>query len=175
MRRLSFMLASFLLAAPLAAQRQKPEPLTEKQQDEIAEAGIDPVGRVNLYVKFLNEYADTIKRLIPRAKSEARAQRLDEELQDLTALMDELGDNLDMLSERRADIRKSLKGLNESIANWQQLLHGVPSEPGFELALKDATVGAADLADQAKQITADQEAYFKAHPKEKGQDRWEPQ
>lgn len=175
MRRLSLILASVLLAVSLAAQRQKPEPLTEKQQDEIAETGIDPVGRVDLYVKFLNEHAQTIKRLIPRARSEARTQRLDDELQNFTALMDELGDNLDMLSERKADIRKSLKGLNESIASWRQLLQGMPSEPGFELALKDATAGAADLADQAKHITADQEAYFKAHPKEKGQDRWEPQ
>ena len=163
-----------LLAAPLAAQKQKREPLTEKQQDEIAEAGIDPVARVNLYVKFLNEYSDTIKGLIPRAKSAARAHRIDDELEDFAALMDELGDNLDVFSQRKADLRKSLKDLNESIQRWQGLLHDLPSEPGFELSLKDAIASADDLADQAKQITADQEAYFKAHPDEKGQDRWEP-
>ena len=50
-----------LLAAPLAAQKQKREPLTEKQQDQIEEAGIDPVARVDLYVKFLNDYCDTVK------------------------------------------------------------------------------------------------------------------
>ena len=163
-----------LLAAPLVAQKQKREPLTEKQQDEIAEAGIDPVARVNLYVKFLNEYSDTIKGLIPRAKSAARAHRIDDELEDFAALMDELGDNLDVFSQRKADLRKSLKDLNESIQRWQGLLHDLPSEPGFELSLKDAIASANDLADQAKQITADQEAYFKAHPDEKGQDRWEP-
>ena len=164
-----------LLAAPLAAQRQKPEPLTEKQQEQIAEAGIDPVGRVNLYVQFLNNYADTIKGLTARARSSARAVRLDNELQNFSSLMDELGDNLDTYSERKADIRKSLKGLNESIARWQQVLHDLPSELVFELSLKDAVASAGDLADQAKKLTAAQEAYFKAHPKEKGQDRWEPQ
>ena len=174
MRR--FLIASFclLLAAPLAAQQQKREPLTEKQQDEIAEAGIFPVTRVNLYVKFLNERCDTIKGLIPRIKSGSRARRIDDELKDFAALMDELGDNLDVYSDRKADIRKSLKGLNDSIAHWQQVLHDLPSEPGFDLSLKDAMASASDLADQAKQLTSDQEAYFKAHPDEKGQDRYEP-
>jgi hypothetical protein len=53
-------------------------------------------------------------------------------------------------------------------------LHGLPSEPGFELSLKDALDSASDLSDLAKQLTADQEAYFKAHPDEKNQDRYEP-
>jgi hypothetical protein len=54
------------------------------------------------------------------------------------------------------------------------VLHDLPSEPGFELPLKEAIASVNDLADQATEITADQEAYFKAHPDEKGQDRAEP-
>lgn len=175
MRPFLIAFACLSLVAPLGAQLQKREPLTEKQQDEIAEAGINPVLRVNLYVRYLNDRSDTIQGLIPRAKSAARVQRIDDELQDFAALMDELGDNLDVYSQRKADIRKSLKGLNDSISRWQQVLQSLPSEPGFEVSLRDAIASASDLADQAKQLTADQEAYFKAHPKEKGQDRWEPQ
>ena len=174
MRLFLVSLFCLLLSAPLVAQKQKREPLTEKQQDQIEEAGIDPVARVDLYVKFLNDYCDTIKGLIPRAKSAARARRIDDELEDFAALMDELGDNLDMFSQRKADLRKSLKGLNESIQHWQAVLRDLPSEPGFELALKEAIDSTNDLTDQAREITADQEAYFKAHPDEKGQDRAEP-
>lgn len=163
-----------LLSAPLAAQKEKREPLTETQQDQIAEAGIDPVARVNLYVKFLNGYSDTIQGLIKRAKSTARAHRIDDELKDFTALMDEFGDNLDVYSQRKADLRKSLKGLNEGVERWQGVLRDLPSEPGFELSLKEALASSGDLADQAKRITSDQDAYFKAHPDEKGQDRAEP-
>jgi hypothetical protein len=169
------LLLCLLMAAPLAAQKEKREPLTETQQDQIAEAGIDPVARVDLYVKFTNEHAETIKGLIKRAKSTARARRLTDELEDFTALMDELGDNLDVFSERKADLRKSLKGLNDGVQSWQGVLHDLPSEPGFELALKEALDSSGELASQAKEITADQEAYFKAHPDEKGQDRAEPQ
>jgi hypothetical protein len=174
MRPFLVSLFCLLLSAPLAAQQQKREPLTEKQQDQIEEAGIDPVARVDLYVKFLNDYSDTIKGLIPRAKSASRSRRIDDELQDFSALMDELGDNLDVFSQRKADLRKSLKGLNESIQRWQAVLRDLTSEPGFELSLKEAIDSTNDLTDQAREITADQEAYFKAHPDEKGQDRAEP-
>lgn len=167
-------LTAVLLAAPLFAQKEKREPLTEDQQEQIAEAGIDPVARVDLYVKFLDEYADSLKGLIKRAKSTARARRVDDELQDFSALMDELGDNLDVYSERKADIRKSLKGLNDGLKSWQSVLHDMPSEPGFELSLKEAQDSSDDLASQTKQIAADQEAYFKEHKDEKGQDRAEP-
>ena len=173
-RTLAAFVFALSIAAALPAQKEKREPLTDNQQDQIAEAGIDPVARVDLYVKFLNEHADTIRGLIKRAKSPARSHRLDGELQDFTALMDELGDNLDVYSQRNADLRKSLKGLNEGVQNWQGVLHDLPSEPGFELSLKEAVDSSKDLADQAKQITSDQEAYFKAHPDEKNQDRAEP-
>jgi predicted nucleic acid-binding Zn-ribbon protein len=174
MRIFAAILLCLFLTAPVAAQKEQRNPLTDEQAQQIAEAGIDPVARVNLYVKFLNERSDTIKDLIKRAKSPSRARRIDDELQDFTALMDELGDNLDVFSERKADIRRSLKGLNESLQRWQGVLHELPSEPVFELSLKEAVDSVGDLADQTKQLTADQEAYFKAHPDEKGQDRAEP-
>jgi hypothetical protein len=163
MRALVALVFCLALSAPLGAQKEKREPLTEAQQDQIAEYGIDPVARVNLYVKFLNEYADNIRVLIKHSQSAGPARRLDE-----------LGDNLDTYSDRKADIRMSLKGLNEGIARWQGVLHDLPSQPAFELALKEALDSAGDLADQARQLSADQEAYFKAHPDEKGQDRYEP-
>jgi predicted nucleic acid-binding Zn-ribbon protein len=174
MRTLAAILFSLLIAAPLAAQKEKREPLTEAQQDQIAELGDTPVARVGLYVKFIDDRSDTIKGLITRAHTTARIQRLNGELEDFAALIDELDDNLDVYSERKADIRKSLKGLTEGIARWQEVLHGLPSEPGFEISLKEAFDSIGDLSDQAKQLTTDQEAYFKAHPDEKNQDRHEP-
>jgi hypothetical protein len=173
-RTLAVILLCLIVAIPLRAQKERREPLTEVQQDQIAEAGVDPVARVDLYVKFLNDYADTIKGLTKRAKTPARAHRLDEELQDFAALMDELGDNLDVYSQRKADIRKSLKVLNEGVLSWKGVLLDLPSEAGFEISRKAALESSNDLVDQAKQITTDQNAYFEAHKDEKGQDRAEP-
>ena len=176
MRALAAIFLCLLAAVPVAAQIDlKNDPLTPDQQEQVAEAGIDPVARVDLYVKFLNDRADTIEGLIKRAKSTARSERLSDELQKFGALLDELGDNLDVYAQRKADVRKSLRGLNDGVRRWQTVLHELPSEPGFELSLKNALMSASDLADQSRQLTSDQEAYFKAHPNEKGQDRAEPQ
>jgi hypothetical protein len=168
------LLICLLAAAPQLAQKQKREPLTEAQVDQIREAGIYPDERVNLYTKFLNEHADVLKGLASRAKSAARGRRLDEELQDFTALLDEFGSNLDVFSDRHADIRKSLKPLPEAIQRWQGILRDLAPEPGFELARTEAIESAADLADQATQLLHEQTDYFNLHKDEKGQDRAEP-
>lgn len=174
MRTLPGILFCLVLALPLSAQKNKRDPLTPLEQDQIAEAGVVPVERLNLYVKFTNEHADTIQGLIKRAHSQARIHRIDDELQDFAALMDELSSNLDVYADRKADLRKSMKGLNDSIQRWQSVLNSMPSEPGFEVSLKDAIDSGNDLAAQAKQVATDQDAYFKAHPDEKNQDRAEP-
>ncbi len=174
MRSLSAILFCLLLVAPSLAQKQKREPLTEAQVEKIAEAGIDPDARVALYTQFLNEHADAIKSLSNRKVSDARASRLSDALENFTALMDELGENLDMYSDRKADIRKSLKDLNEATARWQGILRALAGEPGFNLARKEAIESGEDLADQARRLLQEQTDYFKEHPDQAHQDRVEP-
>ena len=157
-----------------AAQKDHRQPLNEKQVEDIREAGIDPDARIKLYTQFVGQHVDTIKGLTPRIHSGARAKRLDDELQDLTALMDELGSNLDQYGERKADMRKSLKTLADSSKQWMDTLNALPSEAGFELSRKEALDSGKDLADQAAQLLKDQTEYFKEHKDEKGQERVEP-
>ena len=163
-----------LFAAPLGAQKEKREPLTEAQVEKIAEAGIDPNQRVTLYTQYLNEHADAIKALTNRAKSDARSSRLNDALEDLTTLMDELGDNLDVFSDRKADIRKSLQALADAAPRWQGILRALAGEPGFDLSRKEAIEAGEELSDQAKRLLQEQVDYFKQHPDEIGQDRAEP-
>jgi hypothetical protein len=163
-----------LLASPLAAQKEKREPLSEAQIEQIREAGIDPDERVSLYTKFLNERADVLKGLTSRVKSAGRSRRLDDELQDFTALMDEFGSNLDVYSDRHADIRKSLKPLPAATERWLGILRALAGEPGFDLARKEAIESAQDLADQAVRLLREQTDYFNLHKDEQGQDRKEP-
>ena len=173
--RCGFVVAlSLICAASSPAQKEKREPLTGPEIEQIREAGIYPDDRISLYTKFINEHADAIKALTPRAKSGARVQKLDGELQDLTAFMDELGTNLDVYSDRKADIRKALKGLNEAAPRWLGILRALAGEPGFELSRKEAIESGEDLADQAKRLLTEQTDYFNMHKDEKGQERAEP-
>jgi len=167
-------LVCFFVAAPLHAQLEKREPLTEDQVEKIREAGIDPDERVKLYTQFLDEHAEVIKGLTNRAKSLARGHRIDGELQDFTALMDEFGANLDVYSDRHADIRKSLKPLPAATQKWLGILRALAGEPSFDLARKEAIESGEDLADQATRLLREQTEYFDLHKDEQGQDRVEP-
>lgn len=173
-RHFTIAMSCLLCVAPLRAQKQQHEPLTSAQVEEIREAGIDPVERIKLYTKYLNEHVDSIKALTPRPRSAARVLRMDSELQNLTALMDELGSNLDQYAERKADIRKALKPLPEATQRWLGVLRDIPSEPGFELSCKEAIESGQDLAEQAARLLEEQTAYFKIHKDERGQERAEP-
>jgi len=163
-----------LCAAVLFAQKDKREPLTSAEVEQIREAGINPDERIGLYAKFIDEHASSIKALIPRARSGARGIRIDEELQDFTALMDEAGSNLDVYSERHADIRKALKKLTEFTPKWLETLRSLPSQPSFELTLKESLESLQDLTTQATQMLDEQTEYFKIHKDEQGQERAEP-
>lgn len=173
-RRFALILLGLLVAVPLHAQKEMREPLTEAQIEKIREAGIEPDERVKLYTQFLDEHADVIKGLTNRGKSAARGRRLDDELQDFTALMDEFGSNLDVYSDRHADIRKSLKPLPAATQRWLGILRALPGEPSFDLARKEAIESGEELADQSTRLLREEDEYFALHKDEQGQDRAEP-
>ena len=174
-RRLFLLSVLILSAAHLVpAQKEKRQPLTEAEVEKIREAGIFPDERITLYTKFMDDHAETIKGLTNRRQSVARGKRIDDELLDLTALMDELGSNLDQYAERKADIRGGLKKLNEAAPRWVSILHALAGEPSFDEARKEAIEAGEDLADEAKRLLAEQTDYFATHKDEKGQERAEP-
>ena len=88
--------------------------------------------------------------------------------------MDELSTNLDVYSDRKADIRKSLKPLPEAIQRWLTILRALQGEPCFDLARKEAIESGEDLAEQVTRLLNEQTDYFKLHKDEAGQDRAEP-
>jgi hypothetical protein len=175
LRSLAAVLACLLLAAPLAALQSRQATLTEDEVDQIKNAGTEPAHRISLYVKFLNQRADDLKALTMRAETPARDHRIDSALQDFADLMDELGDNLDQYGGRDADLRPALPRLNQATARWMSLLHSLPAKPAYDISRQAAIESLQDLTDQGKQLQQQQTAYFKAHPKEKGQQRAEPQ
>ncbi len=176
-------LSSALFALPFAAvlvpscalaQRQQHDVLTEAQIEKIRDAGIDPNERIKLYTEYLNDHVNTVKSLTNRRPSDARAQHLDRELQDVADLMDELGSNLDEYSDRHADMRGALKTLADESQHWLTTLKALAGEEPFDLSRKEAIESGEDLADQAQRLLREQTDYFALHKDEKGQERAEP-
>ncbi len=167
-------LVSLVAIAPLTAQKEKRDPLTAAEVEKIREAGIDPPERIKLYTQIVNDHVNTVKGLTNRSKSAGRSKRLDDELQNVTALMDELGTNLDVYSDRHADLRLSLKPLTEEAQQWLSALKALAGEPGFDLSRKEAIESGEELADQAERLLREQTDYFNLHKDERGQQRAEP-
>jgi hypothetical protein len=163
------------LAAGAWAQKEQRQTLTEAQVEKIREAGIYPNIRIKLYTDFLDERAERIRGMTSQGKARGRAQRLDNELQDFSALLDELGSNLDEYGERKADMRQALKRLNELAPKWLGILRALAGEPAFDEARKEAIEADEDMVDQAKRLLTEQDTYFAEHKNAKDQEREEPQ
>jgi len=162
------------LVSVLPAQHLPTAKLSEKEIEEVRENGVFPDLRIKAYTKFVEERAMRIKSLSGRPKSGQRVLQLDSSLQDLTALMDELGSNLDQYSDRHSDLRKSLKELTDATPRWMSILRSLPGEPGFDVARKEAIESSEELADQANRLLKEQTEYFATHKQEKGQERNDP-
>jgi hypothetical protein len=155
----------------LYSQHVRTATLTEAEIEQVREAAILPNERVKLYTKFLDDRADRIKSLTGRPRSAQRVLKLDDMLQDFTALMDESGSNLDQYSDRHSDIRKALKALTDATPRWLNILRVLPGESGFDLARKEAIESGEELADQATRLLHEQNDYFAIHKDEKDQER----
>ena len=66
------LLCGTALIAP--SQKNRREPLTEAQQDQLAEAGIVPYARIGLYTKFVSEHVSRLEAIGKRSES-GRGQR----------------------------------------------------------------------------------------------------
>ena len=164
-------LCVLIAAHPLRAQHVRTASLTEAEVELVRESAVFPAERVKVYTKFLEERAARIKDLTSRPKSAQRVFKLDNALQDFTALMDETGSNLDQYSDRHSDIRKGLKPLTEAMPRWLSILRTLQGESGFDLARKEAIESGEELSDQASRLLREQEEYFATHKDEKNQER----
>jgi hypothetical protein len=165
-----------MLLAPQQSLAQHPrrETLTPAEIEEIREAAVVPFERVKIYTRITQEHANRVKDLAGRPRSAQRAKKLDDAIQDLTSLMDELGGNLDVYSDRHSDIRKALKPLAQAVPEWVKILRMLPGEPEFDLSRKEGIESGEELADQATRLLHEQEDYFATHKDERGQEREDP-
>jgi len=163
-----------VLAAPGAAGRpviaapgqQDKDPLTDAESDQIAELRDQPVARIKLYQKFIEQRITAIKDLGPNPKAADRKAELRARYEEFTRLSDELQDNLDTFDEAHADIRKALKDLVPASAKWPEILKQAAPDPTYDFSRKTALDAAESTSDQAKELLQSQTKYFAEHKDE---------
>lgn len=109
-----------LLLLTLSASARKRDPLTEAEADQLREVAQEPYKRLQLYIKFTEARLTAIDELRTDPKQlQGRGRKVHDLLEDFTALLDEINDNLDTYQGRpltKADRKEFHKGLKEVIA-----------------------------------------------------------
>src|SRR6266567_1810191 len=98
-----------MCAVALSGWAQRRDPLNDKEIDEMREAADYPDKRLELMVNFSRARINAIDQLRADPKAvKDRPMQVHDLLQDFTALLDEIGDNVDVYSSRHTDMRKGL-------------------------------------------------------------------
>lgn len=121
-----------LLATSLPAQRRRGhDPLTAAETDELREVAQEPAKRIPMYLKYAGARLQAIEQLRGDPKlAEGRGHRIHDLLEDFTALVDELDDNVNMYATRKDDIRKPLGQVITAESEWQTKLRGLKEGSG---------------------------------------------
>jgi hypothetical protein len=163
----------FLSALPTLAQRSQRDPLNAKEVDELRETNQEPEKRLPLIVKFARERLDAAMaaRNNPKLAAADRTATIHDSVQDFVSIYDELGDNLDMYSDQKEDLRKPLKvviaGDGEFKVKLEQLRQGTsPDEmKTYGFALTSALEAVSDGTSEHRQLQREQEESAKARKK----------
>jgi len=155
-------------AAGATPGQQNRDPLSQSESDQIAEVRDQPVARIKLYQKFIEQRISAIKDLGTNPKAEDRKAELRARFEEFTRLSDELQDNLDTFDEAHADIRKALKDLVPASAKWPEILKQAAPDAEYDFSRKTALDAAQSTSDQAKELLASQTKYFAEHKDEAG-------
>jgi hypothetical protein len=163
----------FLIALPALGQRSQRDPLNAKEVDELRETNQEPEKRLPLIVKFARERLDAAlaARNNPKLADAERTATIHDSVQDFVSIYDELGDNLDMYTDQKEDLRKPLKvviaGDGEFKIKLEQLRRGAsPDEmKTYGFALTSALEAVNDGAGEHRRLQQEQEESAKARKK----------
>ena len=146
-----------LLVTVASAAAQKRDPLNEKEIDEMRESADFPNKRLETLVNFTRARVTKIEQLQANGKvAKDRPMQIHDLLEDFTALLDEIEDNIDMYGSHKADMRKGLTLLIEANSEWQLKLRRLKEQsPPEELdqysfVLTNASEATGDIGDDAR-------------------------
>ena len=156
-------LAALLFLPAAYAAAQKRDPLNEKEVDQMRETADMPDKRLEALVQFTRLRVNSVEQLQANAKTaKDRPMQIHDLLEDFTALLDEIEDNIDMYGSHKADMRKGLTLLIEADSEWQLKLRRLKEQSPpedldqYSFALTNAIEAANDMADDARQELQEQ-------------------
>jgi len=158
-----------LLLLAMAGFARRRDPLTEAETDQLRDVAMEPGKRVSLYFKFAEARLTAIDQLRADPKAaNGRGQKVHDLLEDFTAIIDEVNDNLDTYSgwtfskDDRKEYHKAIKEVIDSSEKFDTRLKALQTAgqtdpqtqkeaPDFRIVLQDAIDALKSSADMAKE------------------------
>jgi hypothetical protein len=174
MKQSKKILLMVLLLTMIAGARRR-DPLTDAESDQLREVAMEPGKRLKLYIKFAEARLLGIDQLRSDPKlAEGRGKKIHDLLEDFTAILDEINDNLDVYQGRpldkddRKEFHKGLKEVIEATDKFDLKLKALKSaaetDPqtkkevvDFQFVLQDATDALKSSGDMAREYLTDKD------------------
>jgi len=174
MRLAKKLLLLILLFTVVAAARRR-DPLTDAETDQLREAALEPQKRLKLYIKFAEARLLAIDQIRSDPKfADGRGKKIHDLLEDFTAILDEINDNLDTYQGRplnkddKKDFHKGLKEVIEASDKFdlklRTLKSAIDTDPqvkkeaaDFQFALVDAQEALKSSADMAREYMSEKD------------------
>ena len=150
-----------LVVTTTLAFARKHDPLTDAEADQLRQVALEPQKRLKLYIKFTEARLDSIDQARSDPKqAQGRGPAIHNLLEDFTALIDEINDNLDQYEGRGLDKDQTKdfhKGVKEVItaeqrfrARLRTLRHDIDTDPQTKTESRDYMFVLQDAEDALK-------------------------
>jgi len=164
-----------MLVATALAFARKRDPLTDAEADQLRQVAMEPEKRLKLYIKVTEARLDAIDQVRGDPKqADGRGPKIHNLLEDFTALIDEINDNLDQYEGHTFDkdqVKQFHKGLKEVVtaedrfrARLRTLHHDAETDPqthtesrDYMFALNDAEEALKSSLDMAKEYSTEKD------------------
>jgi len=157
------------LTATVRAQGRE-DALTQAEIEQLRDTNRMPNERVMVFVKFLDERTETIRKLSTGPRHPGREQDIHDAMEQFLSIADSLEDNLNEYGTRHRDARKSLPKLLRAIDRWSTILKSPPDDEAYNVSRRLTLESIRDLREDTEHMIDDQRAWFAAHPPQKDAD-----
>jgi hypothetical protein len=163
--RSAALLTILALTLPLTAHAQhRSSALSEGEVEKLRDAAYVPADRVMVFIALIDSRTKRLTDLYAHARRPGREEDTHDLLEQITAVADELDDNLDDYAHRHQDIRKALPKLLQTTERWSTELKTPPDNEAYSVSRKLALEAIQDIRDTATKLIEDQKTWFAAHP-----------
>jgi hypothetical protein len=164
-RRSAVLLFLLALTLPLALHAQsRDSALSEGEVEKLRDAAYVPSDRVAVFINFLDTRTKSLQNLFAHPRRPGREEDAHDLFEQITAIADELDDNLDDYAHRHQDIRKALPKLLQATERWSSELKTPPDNEAYNVSRKLALESINDIHETTTKLIEDQKAWFAAHP-----------